>query len=354
MKRKVNLLLLAFLPVLASLGIQLAAAFLVSFWFSVVSIIRLILEGITDPEVLATGMANMLLDPLFNDILMSVTYVALVVVFLIWYRKQKDQSPSVAFDEVFCIRNTIIILVSGLATQIAISMCLNLILPLFPQTLERYTSLLESLVGGSIIVSVITTAVLAPIAEELIFRELMTKQLRQLFPFWLANIIQALVFGIYHLNIVQGIYAFFFGLLCGYVAYRMRSIWASIMLHGIVNASGLVLDIILPGALFESTVGMIIFAILCSTITVLLTLLYRFPTNGKPSDNTIPVSDFPIPSVESPIPYTNSDSVDILSSAEDSLSSPETLKSAENPSSNNSPDFINTDSCNRKEEHNSI
>jgi len=321
MKRKIYLLLLAFLPVLASLGIQLAAAFLVSFWFSVVSIVRLLMEGISDPEVLLAGTTTLLVDPLFNDILIIVTFVALVAVFLVWYRKQKDKAAP--FDEVFCIRNTVIILISGIAVQVAVSMCLNLILPLFPQTFERYSALIENLVGGNVIIAVISTAVLAPIAEELIFRELMMKQLRQMFPFWLANIIQALAFGVYHMNIVQGIYAFFLGLLFGYVASRMRSIWASIMLHGIVNASGLVLDIILPGALFESTVGMIIFAVLCSTITLLLTLLYRFPTNGQPGDNTVPVSELPTPSVESPIPYTNSDSVDFLSSSEDSLSSPE-------------------------------
>lgn len=321
MKRKIYLLLLAFLPVLASLGIQLAAAFLVSFWFSVVSIVRLLMEGISDPEVLLAGTTTLLVDPLFNDILIIVTFVALVAVFLVWYRKQKDKAAP--FDEVFCIRNTVIILISGIAVQVAVSMCLNLILPLFPQTFERYSALIENLVGGNVIIAVISTAVLAPIAEELIFRELMMKQLRQMFPFWLANIIQALAFGVYHMNIVQGIYAFFLGLLFGYVASRMRSIWASIMLHGIVNASGLVLDIILPGALFESTVGMIIFAVLCSTITLLLTLLYRFPTNGQPGDNTVPVSELPTPSVESPIPYTNSDSVDFLSSSEDLLSSPE-------------------------------
>jgi len=303
MKRKVNLLLLAFLPVLASLGIQLAAAFLVSFWFSVVSIVRLLLEGISDPEVLLAGTTTLLVDPLFNDILISVTFIALAVVFLIWYRKQKDKPTPPPFDEVFCIRNTVIILVSGLAAQIAISMCLNLILPLFPQTFERYSALIESLVGGNVIVSVISTAVLAPIAEELIFRELMMKQLRQMFPFWLVNIIQALAFGVYHMNIVQGIYAFCLGLLFGYVAYRMRSIWASIMLHGIVNASGLVLDIILPNALFESTVGMIIFAVLCSSIMVLLTMLYRFPINPKAADSATSPSDFQMPSVESPMIY---------------------------------------------------
>ena len=300
MKKKISILLLAFLPVLAAIGIQLAAAFLVSFWFMVVSVIRLLSEGISDPELLITGMTTLLLDPLYNDILLAVTFVALTVVFLVWHLKQKDKTIPAAFEDVFCIRNTIILLFSGLAAQVAVSMCLNLILPLFPETLEKYTTLLESLVGGNIIISVISTAVLAPIAEELIFRELMTKRLRQMFPFWIANIIQALAFGVYHMNIVQGVYAFFLGLLFGYIAYRMRSIWASIMLHGIVNASGLVLDIILPQALFESTVGMIIFAILCGTITILLSLLYHFPANDMSSNTVIPVTVSPTPFLETP------------------------------------------------------
>lgn len=275
--KKIKILFSAFLPVIVALAVQLAAMFLVSFWFSVVSIIRLLMEGFSDPELLVSGMATLLTDPLFNDILMMVTFVALATVFLLWYRKQKDKATPAAFEEVFRIRHLAIFLFSGLAVQIAVSMCLNLLLPLFPQTLENYTRLLEALVGNSIIVSVLTTAVLAPIAEELIFRELMTRKLCKVFPFWFVNIIQAFAFGIYHMNIVQGIYAFFLGLLFGYVAYRIRSVWASIMLHGIVNASGLVLDIILPEALFESTSGMIIFAILCSAIAILLSLLYRFP-----------------------------------------------------------------------------
>ena len=290
MKKKTTALLSSFLPVLAALGIQLAAAVLVSFWFSVVSVIRLLAEGISEPDLLISGMLTLLTDPLYNDILLGITFIALAVVFLIWYRKQKDKTIPASFDEVFRIRHLAIFLFSGLAAQVAVSMCLNLILPLFPQTMESYSALLESLVGGNVIVTVIATAVLAPIAEEIIFRELMTRKLCKVFPFWFANIIQALAFGIYHMNIVQGIYAFFLGLLFGYVAYRMKSIWASIMLHGIVNASGLVLDIILPDALFESTVGMIIFAILCGTITILLTLLYRIPESGEMINHVIPSS----------------------------------------------------------------
>lgn len=280
--KKVTLLLSAFLPVVVSLAIQVAASLLVTFWFSVFTAASLVLEGISSPDEMMSGLLTLLTDPLFNDILLGVTYAALTVVFLLWYRKQKDKRIPAAFDEVFCIRNLAIYLVAGLAAQITVSLCLNLILPAFPQTYERYVTLLESIIGGNIIVAVLSTVVMAPVVEEIIFRELMTKKLCQLFPFWFANIIQALVFGIYHMNIVQGVYAFFLGLLFGYVAYRMKSVWASVMFHGIVNASGLILDYILPDALFESTSGMIIFIVLCGTITLLLSLLYHTPESGEP------------------------------------------------------------------------
>lgn len=280
--KKVTLLLSAFLPVVVSLAIQVAASLLVTFWFSVFTAASLVLEGISSPNEMMSGLLTLLTDPLFNDILLGVTYVALTVVFLIWFRKQKDRQIPAMFEEVFCIRNLAIYLIAGLAAQITVSLCLNLILPVFPQTYDRYTALLESIVGGNVIVAVLSVVVMAPIAEEIIFRELMTKKLCLLFPFWFANIVQALVFGIYHLNIVQGIYAFFLGLLFGYVAHRMKSVWASIMFHGIVNASGMILDFILPDALMESTNGMIIFTILCGAITLLLSLLLRTPESEEP------------------------------------------------------------------------
>lgn len=289
--KKFTLLLSAFLPVVTSLAIQVAASLIVTFWFSVFATAGLLLEGISEPDQMISGMLTLLTDPLFNDILLGVTYIALSVVFLIWYRKQKNNAVPASFDEVFCIRNLAIYLTAGLATQVAVSMCLNLVLPIFPQTYERYMLLLESLVGGNIIVAVIATVVMAPIAEEIIFRELMSKKLQKLFPFWFANIIQALAFGIYHMNIVQGVYAFFLGLLFGYIAHRMRSVWASVMFHGMVNASGLVLDIILPDALMESTSGMIIFAVLCGTITLLLTMLYRFPHNHVTAEPVAPLPE---------------------------------------------------------------
>ena len=79
------------------------------------------------------------------------------------------------------------------------------------------------------------------IAEELIFRGLTVEYLKRAGAFfWVINILQALFFGIAHLNLVQGSYAFLIGLLAGYLVLRCRSIWAGIAFHMLFNGYYLV------------------------------------------------------------------------------------------------------------------
>ena len=77
--------------------------------------------------------------------------------------------------------------------------------------------------------------------RELIFRGLTLKILEKAFPFWAANILQALYFGIIHGNIIQSSYAFFAGLLFGSVMYKYKSLKYVIWCHFFVNFLGMVL-----------------------------------------------------------------------------------------------------------------
>ena len=74
---------------------------------------------------------------------------------------------------------------------------------------------------------------LAPIAEELLFRGLV---LRSLMPYGkrFAILLSALAFGMYHGNLIQTPFAFLVGLVLGYVAAEYSVIWAMV-LHLINN-----------------------------------------------------------------------------------------------------------------------
>ncbi len=78
--------------------------------------------------------------------------------------------------------------------------------------------------------------VLVPIVEELIFRGLVFRRMRTYLIPSLAAVISAILFGIYHMNLLQFIYATCLGLLLAYVYEEFRTIIAPILLHAAANS----------------------------------------------------------------------------------------------------------------------
>ena len=69
--------------------------------------------------------------------------------------------------------------------------------------------------------SVLATVALGPLWEELVFRGLMMEYLRRAGAgLWKANMIQALLFGLLHANLVQGSYAWLLGIALGYIVWK--------------------------------------------------------------------------------------------------------------------------------------
>ena len=86
--------------------------------------------------------------------------------------------------------------------------------------------MLESVSGDSDTFSMfLYAAILAPIAEELLFRGYI---LRSLMPYGkkFAVFASAFLFGVFHGNLIQTPYAFLMGLVLGYVAVEYSAVWA--------------------------------------------------------------------------------------------------------------------------------
>lgn len=75
----------------------------------------------------------------------------------------------------------------------------------------------------------------APVAEELLFRQVFYKRMRRFLPVFWAVIVSALLFGIYHGNLVQGIYAFLMGCFLALVYEWSGSILAPMLFHMVAN-----------------------------------------------------------------------------------------------------------------------
>lgn len=116
------------------------------------------------------------------------------------------------------------------------TVCLESVLT--PGIVEDYMEMAEAAGLGTNWFVILAAILLAPIGEEYVCRGLTLKFAKKAFgKFWIANLLQAFLFGLIHMNWVQGIYAFVIGLVLGWMVERYDSIVPAMILHCVVNFS---------------------------------------------------------------------------------------------------------------------
>ena len=100
---------------------------------------------------------------------------------------------------------------------------------------EAYESTMEALYSAPLLVQVISLAVLVPISEELVFRGLLFKRLREKGTYIQAAMYSAVVFGLLHGNLVQMLYGFLLGMMLSYLCEKYGSVKAPIAAHIAMN-----------------------------------------------------------------------------------------------------------------------
>ena len=143
----------------------------------------------------------------FNMMIMIIYALITIAIFGMWYYARYEgnflPSPKKTFNPMMIV--AIVILVPG--TQFAANFIANLTGYIRPDWLQQYNKLFEtSGITDTTFVTVLYSVILAPICEELIFRGVTMRCARKALPFALANLMQAALFGLFHLNWIQGIY----------------------------------------------------------------------------------------------------------------------------------------------------
>ena len=130
----------------------------------------------------------------------------------------------------------------AIGAQYVCSYIMNLVASLMPQWLAYYQELMEGMgldsVDSYTVPLILYTVVLGPVVEELTFRGLTFTYARRATSFWVANIIQAVLFGVLHMNPLQGIYAAALGIIFGMIYEKSRNIVLTIILHMLFNLTG--------------------------------------------------------------------------------------------------------------------
>lgn len=142
----------------------------------------------------------------------------------------------------------------------------NIIMKAFAGTelLQSALDLMENAfkVNGPIdgLILILAVVVGAPVVEELLFRGVLYEEIRKETSIKMTIFLTALLFGLYHFNIVQTPNTFFMGLVLAYVYHKERSIKAPIIVHA-VNNSMVMVPILDQGL---SPIGIVTYVVLIS------------------------------------------------------------------------------------------
>ncbi len=132
-----------------------------------------------------------------------------------------------------CLKTYFVIVVLSAAVAIALN---NILLVIH---LDKYSQIYkktqELLYARSFGMQILYLGIFIPFVEELIFRKILYGMLRKKTSVVVAVLISAVIFGIYHGNIVQFVYATFCGFLLAYLYEISKTIVAPIVSHMTMN-----------------------------------------------------------------------------------------------------------------------
>lgn len=238
---------------------------------------------IADPATLAT----------FDLWFQFGSQLASALLFWLWWRILTPRQVSYARrgllrrDAASIARRLVALALLGVVVQMLVSVVLTLMVSLLPQVMQNYRDTMEA--AGTTDFSLITVLVVglgAPLLEETMCRGVLLEfALRAVCPewraawrrgaprderwrarsrrvpaarFWLANGIQAALFGLLHGNIVQTCYAFLIGLALGALFWRTGRLRYNMMLHGVVNIASYAVNAIWGALAGLGLIGMVV------------------------------------------------------------------------------------------------
>ena len=159
-------------------------------------------------------------------------YAVLILVFftlykLLWRKEISEPRTATNFKDVLgsLVVGFGICGISGLWIMLAEQ------LPSLQKSVEAMNAGAENIAGGNAFGTFRIAVIGAPVVEEILFRGIVLRSMRKFAPAWASILISSVLFGVYHLNIVQAAYATFMGIAAGILYEKKRNLLFPILVH---------------------------------------------------------------------------------------------------------------------------
>ncbi len=256
-------------PMIAYIVVNLAVSFVVVSVLLTKEIQRYGMELYKD-EALYNQVTTELLEKVnANTLLITALISGCLIPVLLWmYYRDHKRMPLRSVN--VPVTWWAVIIVLGCALCVALNGFVSLT-PMAVYFEEGYQETAEAIYNSSIYLQIIAVAILAPVSEELIFRGLIYKRMRVFWNAPLATIASAAVFGAFHGNMLQFIYATLLGCALAYVYERFRTVLAPIMVHVAANAMSVLISnhAGISNLIGETKERMLVAVLVCSLISAI-------------------------------------------------------------------------------------
>ena len=240
---------LAFMVGYAVVQIMVTILFAVYFSFYSLKMDLSVYPGSNKAEqIMAYTQQNLMMNMALIVLIAGIISIGIMLLILLLLKKAKKWDMADFFRVPhkigIAIPLGIICFLTGMAFNVGLVNIMELV-PIPESWIEANNESVGAVLSGSLWIALAATSLIAPVAEELIFRGVSYTMLRDAIPLkrrfavLIAGFAVSLAFGIYHGNILQGIYTFVFSILLLAVYERTGSIWSSILVHAGFNSSWL-------------------------------------------------------------------------------------------------------------------
>ena len=175
-----------------------------------------------------------------------------------FYRKDKTHSPA------FC---WILVMVQGVCASIGLNIILYLLGVMSTSSEFEQTS--SNQFALPMWFGILLFGLISPAVEELVFRIVIYGRMKRCFPFVISVIVSSMFFGLYHKNLVQGIYGTLLGILMCFACEYLHTVVAAFVFHSVANLSVFIFGKVGVLSMLSNSTACLVFSLL-AIITIII------------------------------------------------------------------------------------
>lgn len=238
------------------------------------------------------GMTNVVNEVARNlNYILLISSIVTVLIFLLIYKIRKRKLAEEILLKKTKLMNIAIAVLIGTSVWLFNSGVLALLQlnGLLMEQFQGMNEILNPLTEANLFIMILTIGIVAPFAEEFLFRGVIYRTLSKNISIPVTIIIQGVLFGIYHGNLIQGVYASLLGIIFGFITYRTQSLWPAIIAHMINNTIAVIIPTVM-GNIFNTTSCMIF--IIIGLIGTIITIFFINKNNPKVIEENMETNQF--------------------------------------------------------------